>query len=379
MNLPNWFPSQFNRKAIAVGAAVLLGAGLLLPGKNPAGAGPAATVNTVVELSPADVATVQTQTLTQRIPLSGTLQAMNQTTLSAEVEAVVAEVLVRPGDAVRKGQVLLRFDQRDIQERVKTQEAQLASAKAQLELARSSYQRSQDLLKQNYVSQNSFDTAGQSLKSAEAGVEAAQAQLAIARKALQSSEVRAPFSAYVSERLVQPGQRVGMVARLVSLVDLAHLELEGQVPVAYVPRLKLGQSIRFQAEGFDQREFKGQLVRLNPAASTGSRTLPVYAEVHNPDGALKAGMFVSGDLSLNEATNALVLNSAAVRQDGGSNYVLVIRNNKLVRQEVLLGLRDDKQGLVQIQNGLAMGEQAVLAKLSRVAAGQTVKVQAKAG
>ncbi len=377
MNLPNWFPTRFNRTAIAIGAAVLLGAGLLLPGQNPAGAGQTANANTVLELSLADVATVQNKTLTQRIPLSGTLQALNQTTLSAEVEAVVAEVLVRPGDAVRKGQVLLRFDQRDIQERVKTQEAQLTSSKAQLELAKSNYQRSQDLLKQNYVSQNSFDSAGQSLKSAEASVEAAQAQLAIARKALQSSEVRAPFSGYISERLVQPGQRVGMVARLVSLVDLAHLELEGQVPVAYVPRLKLGQSIRFQAEGFDQREFKGQLVRLNPAATAGSRTLPVYAEINNPDGALKTGMFVSGDLSLNEATDAMVINSAAIRQDGGNNYVLVIRNSKLVRQEVLLGLRDDKQGLVQIQNGLTLGEQAVLAKLSRVAAGQSVKVQAK--
>lgn len=374
--LTSRLPSRISPKLIASLLAVTIAAAFwLTPSAESIGAN--AKPVAVLELSPADIAIVAQGAVNQRVALSGTLQALNLTTLSSEVEATLASVQVRPGDYVHKGQLLLSFDNRDLKNRVDAQEAALASARAQLNLAQKNYDRNQDLARQNFISENSSDTTRQNLEVSTAGVKAAEAQLAILRKSLAAAEVRAPFAGYVSERLVQPGQRVGIMTRLISLVDLSTLELEGNVAVAHVANLKPGQAMSFRVEGFGQREFSGKLSRINPAAQSSSRTIPVYIQVNNPHGELKAGMFAQGELTLAAASAGQTLPLAAIREENQQRSVLVIRNGKVERQAVELGLQDDKTGIVQVLSGLKSGEQAVLAKVSNLSPGQPVKVQAK--
>ena len=324
-----------------------------------------------------DIAMVEASSFSQSLALTGTLQPWQQTQLSAEIEAAVEDVYVRPGEAVKKGQVLLRFDLRDVKARLAAQQAQLDATKAQLDLARKNLTRNKDLLQQNFISQNTFESTENQLQVNEASYRAQVAQVEIARKALSVGEVRAPFAGMVAERSVNPGQRVGLNAKLLSLVDLSELELEANVPLAQAAAVKEGQMVTFTVEGYGARRFDGKVVRVNPVAQTGSRMLTLYARIPNPANELKGGMFVQGQLWLAQPQQALVLPLSALRKDDAGDYVLVAKNGRVERRNLKLGNVDQGSRRVAVSSGVLAGEAVLLAKLRDIKPGAAVKLPAR--
>jgi RND family efflux transporter MFP subunit len=324
-----------------------------------------------------DIAIVESSSFSQSLALTGTLQPWQQTQLSAEIEAAVEDVYVRPGEAVKKGQVLLRFDLRDVKARLAAQQAQLDATKAQLDLARKNLTRNKDLLQQNFISQNTFESTENQLQVNEASYRAQAAQVEIARKALSVGEVRAPFAGMVAERSVNPGQRVGLNAKLLSLVDLSELELEANVPLAQAAAVKEGQMVTFTVEGYGARRFDGKVVRVNPVAQTGSRMLTLYARIPNPANELKGGMFVQGQLWLAQPQQALVLPLSAMRKDDSGDYVLVAKNGRVERRNIKLGNVDQGSRRVAVSSGVVAGEAVLLAKLRDIKPGVAVKLPAR--
>ncbi|UXY17169.1 efflux RND transporter periplasmic adaptor subunit [Chitiniphilus purpureus] len=359
---------------LAVIATVAIAASLALS-KRPPAAAPAATATpAAVELASVDLAQVSPADIDSTLALTGTLNALQQTTLTAQVEGRIASVGARPGDAVSKGDVLARFDTADLERQATVARAQLEKSREQREYNRRQMQRNADLLKQNFISKNAFDSIQSQLQTAEADERASAAQLGVAQQALDKAIVRAPFSGTVGQRAVEPGQHVGINSQLFTLVDLTELELVAAVPAARIAEVRLGQQARFKVEGYPQ-PFTGTVSRINPTVGDNN-TVALYIRVPNPDGVLRSGLFAQGLLVIAQQRQVPSLPRSALRSDGGDSFVLAVESNKLVRRPVKVGAIDLRTNRVEIAAGVAPGTR-VLASQAPLTAGTAVKLPAR--
>jgi membrane fusion protein (multidrug efflux system) len=346
------------------------------PATAQAGSGKEAPKVDVYELASADVAAVEARELRLNLPLSGSLMPLDQATVKSKVSGAVLETTVQEGMNVAAGQVIARLDAADQRARMAQQQAALDEALARLSLAKKNNANSQALLKQNYISQNSYDTTQNSVELAQASVNAMRAQLELARIALADTVIRAPLSGVVSKRHVQAGEKVAPDMPVFTIVNLRQLTLEAQVPASEVPRVKVGQEVRFKVDGFAQRDFVGKVARINPTTEAGSRAMLVYISVDNSDAALRGGMFAKGSITTEKSASAPVVPLAALRSDKGQQVVYKIEANKVVRQPVTVGMRNEDEGIAQVTAGLAEGASVIVAKLDDVKPGSKVRVGA---
>jgi len=372
------FPTSLrgSRKLTVIATVLALGAvGVVIGRPSAAPQKAKADAPGVIELAAADVVTVAHGGIDQPVPLSGTLSPIRQAVLNAQVEAVVADVFVRPGQTVQAGQILARLDTRDLHDQLAGKAANLERSRAELQLAEKNRARSADLLKQHFISPNNHDATESSYAVAAAQVKADEAQLAMARKALDEANVRAPFAGVISDRFVEPGTRVPYNEKLFGLVDLSELEYAANVPIAQLPQIKPGQTASLQVEGFGARRFTGAVERIAPVAQAGSRMVPVYVRLKNGDGALKGGMFVQGQVVVRHQDDANTLPLSAVRDlSTGKPFVLAVDAGKVVRHEVQLGLVNDLTKVATITTGVTPNEPIVIAKVDGIKPGQQVKL-----
>ncbi|NVD98875.1 efflux RND transporter periplasmic adaptor subunit [Massilia sp. BJB1822] len=330
----------------------------------------------VYELAGSDVAAVEARALALSLPLSGSLVPVSQATIKAKVSGQVHDAALREGMAVSAGQVLTRIDQADPQARLKQQQALLDEAQARLALAQKNEGNSQALLRQQYISQNSYDSTANAVELARANVKAAAAQVELARIALNDSTIRAPFSGIISKRHVQAGEKVAPDMPVYTIVNLAELVLEAQVPSTEIPRVKVGQDVQFKVDGFQQRPFHGKVARINPTTEAGSRAMLVYVSVANADGALRGGMFAKGSIVTEKSAVMPLVPLAALRKHEGKDVVFKVEQNKVVAQPVAIGLRSEDEGYAEVTGGLDQGNQVIVAKLENVKPGDKVKLPA---
>ena len=369
---------RWRKPVIALVLAALAGGGWYAwQGKQapppPAAAG-RADKPTVFELAQNDVVTVEARELALRLPLSGSLAPLAQATVKSKVSGVVLETSVREGMSVSAGQVIARLDDADARARVAQQTAMLKEANARLALATKNEANSQALLKQNYISQSSFDTTRNSVELAQAAVDAARAQLDLARIALNDTLIRAPLSGVVSKRFVQAGEKLSPDSPVMAIVDLQHLTLDAQVPASDIPRVQVGQDVRFKVDGFDAREFSGKVARINPAAEPGSRSMLVYISVANSDQLLRAGMFAKGEITTEKSGARPIVPLAALRKDGARDVVYRVDGGKVVAQPVQLGMRNEDEGLAEVTGGVEAGAVLLAVPLEGVKPGSQVKL-----
>ncbi len=336
--------------------------------------GKAARKADILELATSDIAIIAAQELRVTLPVSGTLAAQSQATVKSKVAAEVRETPVPEGIKVVRGQVIVRLDTADLKARLSNAQATQEEATARLALAQKSSHSNLALLKQKYISQNAFDTAQNSVELAQAGLKSADSQLDIARRAMDDATVRAPIDGIISKRFVQPGEKASPDMPLFAMVNLRRLILEAQVPASDIPRVRAGQQVTFGVEGFPDRAFAGSVVRINPAAEAGTRAMTVYIAVDNADGALRAGMFAKGGITLRKSAVMPLLPLVALRQEDGASIVYKIENNKVMAQPVKLGLRNEDEGMAEVAAGLAPGDRVMIVKLDGVKPGSAVKL-----
>lgn len=363
--------------ALAAAALVALGGFAALRGK-PSDAGPAAPRAPELEFTPADLYLVEPARLERSLPLTGTLVPLTEATVKAKVAGELVEVPVREGQSVQRGQVLARIDPTEVQARVAAREADVAAARAQLVWAEKNRATQQALLEKRFISQNAFDNVQSNHDVAAARLRAAEADLVVARKSLGDSVLVAPFAGIVAERHAQPGERVALDAKLITVVDLARMELEAALPAAAVGQAKIGQTVAFRVDGFGEREFTGRIERINPATTAGSRSVSVYAVIDNPDGLLRKGSFAQGALLLGQAEQALLVPASAVREEAGTSYVYALVDGVVRRKAVRIGAAD-AAGKVQVLEGLSSGERIVRTNLGALREGAVARLAAAQG
>jgi RND family efflux transporter MFP subunit len=347
---------------------------------NPAPAMPAvAKTNTptALEFLASEVVTTEPTELRQMMQLTGTLRAVDQVTMKAKVAAEVRAVMVREGEAVAAGQIVVKLDTGEYDARVSQARGNLNNARAQLEIATKTRDNNLALVEKGFISKNALDNSASQYAAAKASVDAAQGALDIVLKSLNDTVSRSPISGLVSVRHVQPGEKVSIDSRLIEIVNLQKLELEAAVPSSEIARVAIGQKVELSVEGLPQH-FDGKVVRINPSTQAGSRSVPVYVQVTNPQNLLRVGMFAEGRLLLSSKSGVMALPQSAVRKVNDSSFVFAIVNNKIERVPVTLGstglVGDDHH--IEITSGLEFGAQVIRADMGNLTPGTPVRVNA---
>jgi membrane fusion protein, multidrug efflux system len=293
----------------------------------------------VYQVPPQDVATVAQLDLAQAVGVSGSLKALQTAAIKAKVAGEVQGISKREGDSVKAGEVVARIDSTEAQARVRQAEQQAKSAQAQVLIAKRSQDNNQSLVQQGFISATALETSTNNLAAAEANHQAALATLDIARKALGDTTLRSPLSGQVSARLAQNGERVGLDARILEVVDLAGFELEAALAPADAASVVAGQKAQLKIEGLD-KPVEATVARINPSVQAGSRSVLVYLRLPAATG-MRQGLFAQGEI-VTGRLNAPAVPLSAVRNDKPQPYVQLIQGGKIAHVPVTLG----RQGLL---------------------------------
>ncbi len=361
-------------------AAIAAGARWALKPKAPAASAPAVPVAAAVpaaalEFLSQEIVTAKPVELRQLLQLSGTLRAVDLATVKSKVAGDVREVLVREGEAVRAGQVVARIDPTEYEARVAQARGNLNNARAQLEIASKARDNNLALVEKGFISRNAFDNSAHQYEAAKASVDASQGALDIVLKSLNDTVLRAPISGLVSVRYAQPGEKLPADSKLLDIVNLEKLELEAAVPASDIAQVAIGQAVDLRVEG-QAGTFTGKVVRINPATQSGSRAVPVYIRLANPQRQLRVGMFAEAQLVLASRPDVLALPQAAIRKDGGSSYVFTIDGGKIARRTVTTGASgiSGNEPRVEILSGLDAGAQVVRTDMGKLQPGTPVRI-----
>lgn len=275
----------------------------------------------IFELSAQDWVRAETATLRQTAAVSGSLRAVHSAVVKARVAGELQGLAVREGDAVRAGQVLARIEPTESQARVQQADQQAQAAAAQVASAKRLFDNNQSLVNQGFISRTALDTSLATLDAAKASHRAALAGVELARKSLADTVLRSPINGLVASRLVQNGERVGVDARLLEVVDLSALELEAAIPTANAANLKVGQTASLQVDGLTE-PVSAVVARISPAAQVGSRSVLAYLRLAGAPG-LRHGLYAQGTVTVGERTG-LALPLASVRHDRPQPYIQAV-------------------------------------------------------
>lgn len=362
---------------VLVVVAIALVAVRMLKGRTaPQATAPAAAASAVVEqsleVSPNDLLKAARGELARGLEVSGSLKAVNSAFVKAKVAAELTTMAVREGDSVKAGQVLARLDATEFDWRVRQAEQQAEAAKAQLEIAERQLANNKALVAQGFISPTALETTASTYAGARATLLAAQAAVELARKARADTVLTAPISGQISQRLVQPGERVALDAKLLEIVDLSRLELEAAIAPDDLPSLRVGHLARLHVDGSTE-DLPARVVRINPSAQAGSRAISVYLAVQ-PNPVLRQGLFARGWIEL-DRRQVLQLPLAAVRTDQAVPYAIRIANGRTERAPLKLGTRGQSGGVdaVEVLAGLNEGDQVLSGTVGLVPAGVAVR------
>ena len=295
----------------------------------------------VVELAAADLVRLKTVDLVQGLAIAGPLRATNTAFVKARVAGELQGLSLREGDRVTAGQVVARIEATESQARVRQAQQQAEAARAQVDIARRSFENNRSLVEQGFISKTALETSLANLSAAEASYRAAQAGAELAAKALDDTVLRAPMAGVVAQRLAQPGERVAIDTRILEIVDLSRLELEASISPADSLRVKAGQVARLTIEGATAT-LAAKVVRVNPSALSGSRAVLAYLSVQ-PNPGLRQGLFAQGTLATG-TVSVLAAPLNAVRTDKPLPYVQLIQDGAVLHQTVELGARGESDG-----------------------------------
>ncbi len=367
------------RWAIGLVVAAVLAAGIgraLLARKDAAASATTGSAPATLDLAASDIAIASRAELVTSLAISGSLKAVNSAVVKAKVAAEVREITVREGDRVQAGQTLGRLDDTEFKWRLRQAEDQAASARAQLEIAQRTLENNRALVNQGFISKNALDTSVSSAAGANASLQAALAAAELARKSVRDTEIRAPLSGLVSQRLVQSGERVPVDGRMLEIVDLSRIELEAAVAPEDVVGITIGQAASLQIDGLAQ-PVPAKVVRINPSTQAGTRAVMTYLIVEPLPG-LRQGLFARGTIET-QRRSTLVVPVSAVRFDQALPHVLAVQDGRVVQRTVRLGARGDvslngaSESAIEVVDGLHEGETVLRGTVGAVKAGVLVR------
>ena len=377
-----WLFAGVGVLVLGVGAAAIFSGALKLPGSGAAansimaGKGDKDKKPDVpLEFVAREVVQPSLARLPTLIEFSGPLVAPSTAIVRAKAGGTLLALSVAEGSRVKAGQSLGHIDLAEMSTRAAERDANVGSARAALAQAERTHASNERLAAQGFISTIALDTSRAGVDTARAQLAAARASLATTQVGMRDAALVAPISGIVAKRQVVPGERVSMEQPLLTIVDLARLELAGSVGTHEVSRLAPGMAVRVQVEGIDQ-PVAGRIARIAPAAEPGTRSIGVTIEMSNKEELLRAGQYAVARVLLPDDTDRLTVPVAAVGSTSGQDHVWVIESGLLARRSVVLGRRDEREGRVEVKQGLLASSQVLAARFDNLREGAKAMVVA---
>jgi RND family efflux transporter MFP subunit len=324
-------------------------------------------------IAPEDFMTVQSNALASGPVVTGSIQPERKADLRAEVSAVVLQVLKENGDAVRRGDVLVRLDQTSILDNVHSAEDNARNVAQSLDQAERNLQRLKTLRASGMTSLQALDDAEVRRNGAQSELSASKARVVVARQQLERTIVRAPFDGVVSDRKVSAGDTAAIGKELLKVIDPNSMRFAGQVSADKISVVSIGQSVNFRINGYPGQEFRGKVTRVDPSANDITRQVEVLVTFTDAKQPKVAGLYAEGTI---EAANvkAVTLPESVVVKAGDKTSAWRVKGNALNQVDLALGVRDPRTGNYEVRSGLAEGDIILRSPSSSFKEGQAVEM-----
>ncbi|MCB1629062.1 MAG: efflux RND transporter periplasmic adaptor subunit [Xanthomonadales bacterium] len=323
---------------------------------------------------PEDLLQAQTVALTEGPVISGSLQPELQAELRAEVAGVVLEVLKDNGDAVAKGDLLVRIDPTAIRGQLLSAQESERSAKVAMDQAQRQFVRMQQLSEKGLVAIEAVEAAEGKRNQSQSDLASARARVVDARQTLEKTEVRAPFAGIVGARNVSAGDTAQLGMQLLSVLDVSTMRFVGMIAADQVGRVEPGAAVHFRVNGYSGQTFEGQVQRLNPVANEATRQVQVLVSLPTDGAPGVAGLYAEGRID-SASRPAIMLPERAVVRDGDQAFVWQFADGRTLRTQVQLGERDARLGRVEITEGLHEGDWVLAHPLGALKDGGAAQLQ----
>lgn len=294
---------------------------------------------------------------TNGIQVVGTMLANEEVDLVAEIVGKVRQIYFQEGSRVRKGELLLKVDDADLQ-------AQLTRAEFQRKLLSEKLERQRILLKRESISREAFDQLQTDYNVLEADIE-------LLKVKISRTEIRAPFDGVMGFRYVSEGSYVQPSSKITSIVDNSVLKFEFSVPEKYAARDLKNLKISFKVTGSD-KVYTAEVYAVDPLIDVKTRMILLRARYDNRKGELMPGMFAKGNLVMDGRNEYLAIPTEAVVPEMEGKRMWVVRNGKAVSVPVQTESRDEKN--VEVISGIQAGDTVLVGGLMQLREGMNVAV-----
>ncbi|OFZ90940.1 MAG: hypothetical protein A2W21_06785 [Betaproteobacteria bacterium RBG_16_66_20] len=305
---------------------------------------------------PVKAAAARTAPAVDELGAVGTLRADEAVTIRPEIAGRIAEIRFNEGQSIARGAVLVKLDQAELA-------AVLASSAAQAQLDRQRLERSEDLFKKSFISQQALDEARSGYARSAAKQKEDEARLA-------KTEMRAAFPGVAGLRQVSEGQYVAAGTDIARLEKIDQLKLDFRIPEAFIGKLRAGQPVKVLVDAYADRVFPGSVYAIEPGVDDQTRTILLRARVANPELRLRPGMFARVQAQLGVREKAIWIPEAAIVPKGRDSYVFRVAEGKADLVRVQTGAR--KVGEVEIVKGLGAGDLVVTEGTQKIGPGSAV-------
>ncbi|MEI6585827.1 MAG: efflux RND transporter periplasmic adaptor subunit [Sediminibacterium sp.] len=288
-----------------------------------------------------DVIVAKTQKISNIIEANGTVLANEYAELHPEVNGRLVFLDIPEGTVVKKGTVIAKINDADLQ-------AQLSKTKVQLNLAELTEQRYKKLLNINGINQNDYDIALNQVNSLKADLDYTQTLI-------DKTVLKAPFDGLLGLRLISQGSFVTTATVLTSIQQVSKLKIDFTLPENYSNLIRKGKTIDVDIDGGKSARKKATIFATEPMVNAATRNLKVRAYLNataNP------GAFVKIYLDAGENSKSIVVPSSSVMPEARSKRLVVVKNGKSVFVDVETGVRT--VGAVEILSGINVGDSIIV-------------------
>ena len=328
-----------------------------------------------MRLHPIELVTVQPQRIEDLVKVTGTIHPVQEAAIAAQVGGLAETVAVRPGDHVDAGQLLVEVGTTDLQLQLDQQRSTMASSIVQLRAAEATLTRTRQLADKGLAAQTTLDSAQAEVDRLTATIATQQSQVALAEANLLRARVVAPFAGTVASRDIEPGQIVSPGTTMLSIVDLSTVRVEVVAALKDSARIVAGKSVRLAVQGMPGQQFTGVVDRVSPVAEAGTRSIKVYLNLDNAEGVLRGGMFVTGEIVVQQDDDVIAVPANAIHTRDDATYVLAIVDDVVHERPIETGTNWPTTALVEARSGVAAGDVIVGASLSGLVDGSAVIIE----
>ncbi|GJJ03570.1 nolF secretion protein [Duganella rhizosphaerae] len=329
----------------------------------------------VLSLAPEDMLTIETNALASGPVITGSVQPERKADLRAEVSAVVLQVMKENGEAVKKGDILVRLDETSIRDALNSADEATRAAQQTLEQATRMFERQKTLRSSGMVSTQALEDSEIRRNNAQSELAGAKSRSVAAHQQLTRTLVRAPFDGIVSERKVSNGDTAAIGKELIKVIDPASMRFEGLVSADKIGVVKVGQPVRFRINGYQNRDFSGRVKRVDPSANAVTRQVEVLVSFVGQDMPGVAGLYAEGRVE-SDVANALMIPDSALVTSGDQTYTWRVNGKALAKATLNMGVRDPRTGQWEVRSGLAAGDRVLRVPNSGYKDGQGVELTA---